>query len=115
SAHADTQRGSARNPLTPSFLSSATLGGLRLLVGRLGLEPGPVGRPLGRHVAIDELYDRHRRIVAMAKSGLHDAQIATIARGIARRDRVEQTSDRRLAANRGDCLAPGMKIAALAQ
>src|SRR5690606_6695495 len=51
---------------------------------------GLVGCALGIDVAIDELDDGERGVVAVAVAGLHDAQVATVAAGVPRRDRVEQ-------------------------
>src|SRR4051812_35051440 len=48
---------------------------------------------LGIDVAVDELDDRHRRIVAVTEAGLDDAGIAALAVLVAGRQRVEQLAD----------------------
>src|SRR5690349_18112820 len=51
----------------------------------------------------------------MAEARLHDAQITTVARSIARRDRLEQTLRQRIGADGGDRLTTGVQIAPLAK
>src|SRR5690606_34744548 len=70
---------------------------------------------LGRSVAIDELDDRHRGVVAVTEARLHDAQVPAVALRITRRDGLEQALDDALVADLGDNLTASMQVAALAQ
>ena len=54
---------------------------------------------------LDQLDDRHRRGVALARAGLHDPGVAAVAVGVPRRDLVEQGVDHVLVA--GPRSAPG--------
>src|SRR5690606_18872643 len=105
----------ARGPLPVKSKSGPVLRGLGLAVGFLGLEASPVGGTLGRDVAVDELDHGHRGVVAVTEAGLHDAQIAAVAGGIARRDGVEQTLGKHVRTDCRDNLTTGVQVAALAE
>src|SRR5690606_3774619 len=75
---------------SPGFFNSSEPHGSSRFGGLLGLDAGMIGRALGGNVAIDKLDDCQRGVVAMAEAGLHDADIATIAVGVTRRDRRDQ-------------------------
>jgi hypothetical protein len=70
---------------------------------------------LGVDIAIDEFDNGHRRTVAGAETGLHDADVAAIAGGVTGRDGVEQLANLVLVADLRDRLAARMQIAALAE
>src|SRR6218665_965396 len=52
-----------------------------------------VGCALGVHVALNELDDGERSVVALTEAGLHDAKVAAVAGCVTRSDRVEQLAN----------------------
>src|SRR5918996_1580282 len=85
---------------------------------RLFLDP-MLGRPgilpFGRDVAVDELDDRHRRVVAGTKACLEHAQIAACPVLVARAERVDQLGRGPGVASLGDQEPARVQIAPLAQ
>ena len=63
--------------------------GLARPCGRPPWPPWPAAR-LDHDQLLDQLDDRHRRGVALARAGLHDPGVAAVAVGVPRRDLVEQ-------------------------
>src|SRR5437899_10143193 len=80
-----------------------------LLLHRAGIQA------LGVDVAVDELDNGHRGIVAVAEAGLDDAGVAALAVLVAGRQRVEQLPDLILVAHLGDRLAAHGEAALLAE
>src|SRR5689334_5801406 len=86
---------------------------------RFGLALGDLHRARilarGRGVAIDEPHHRNRGAVAVAVTGLEDAQRPALAVLVARPDDAEELTHLVLVADLRDRLAAGVQIAALAQ
>src|SRR5690606_5808727 len=70
---------------------------------------------LGGHVAIDELDDGHRGVVAVTEARLHDADVAAVTLGVTRSQRVEQLADLRHVANGADGLTTSVQVALLGE
>src|SRR5258708_17770092 len=68
---------------------------------------------LGVGIAVDELDDRHRRIVAVAEAGLDDAGIAARPSGVTLGEGGHQLVGENLILKPGDREAPGMQPALL--
>src|SRR4051812_4010807 len=98
-----------------SFWKDVTLCGRGVRFGAFGFEAGAGAGALGRGVAIDELDDGPRGIVAVTGARLHDAQVAAVTVGVARGDGVEQALDDAFIADLRDYLAAGVQVAALAE
>src|SRR6266851_5008587 len=69
----------------------------------------------GFGIAVDQLDDRHRRIVAVAIAGLDDARIAAGPGGVTLGENRQQLVGERLILQPGDRQPPGMQPAALAE
>src|SRR5713101_2028314 len=69
----------------------------------------------GFGIAVDQLDDRHRRIVAVAIAGLDDARIAAGPGGVTLGENRQQLVGERLILQLGDRQPPGMQPAALAE
>jgi len=75
-----------------------------------------VGTPWQRvDIAVDELDDRHRRVVAVAEARLEHARVAAVAPAVAGRQHVEELPDERHVLDLRDRLTARMQIAALAE
>ena len=103
------------------------LAGLLISVGfthvSRSLRSGVDDRILGRagilaaraDVTVDEFDHRHRRVVAVAEAGLHDAAIAALTGLVARAEDREELLDHILVAQLRHRLTAGMQVAALAE
>src|SRR5271163_575740 len=70
---------------------------------------------LGLDVAVDELNHRHRGVVALTETSLHDAGIPAIAGLVARAEDIDQLLDQIRVAQAGDGDAAGVQVALLAE